>query len=42
MTTLRITLQVARLKVLVWRLIATRAALRLVRRVCDRREPGSH
>jgi hypothetical protein len=35
MTALRLTYQVARLKLLLWRLIATRAALRLVRRAVD-------
>lgn len=29
-----------RLKFLLWRLLATRAALRLVRRVCDRIAPA--
>jgi hypothetical protein len=35
MIKLRMTLQLARLKLLVWRLLATRAAWRLVRRAAD-------
>lgn len=39
MTRLALHLELARLKLLLWRLIATRSALRLVGRVCDRIAP---
>ena len=42
MTRLALHLELARLKLLLWRLIASRAAWRLVRRAVDWLEPNSH